>query len=45
MDPSNALDLRLITIAIYATSMKVLKQWKRKKEGVKLKLPINFARK
>jgi hypothetical protein len=32
MGPSNALDLRLITVAIYATSMEVLKQLKRKKE-------------
>jgi hypothetical protein len=32
MGPSNALDLRLITEAIYATSMEVLKQLKRKKE-------------
>lgn len=32
MGPSNALDLRLIIVAICATSMEVLKQVKRKKE-------------
>jgi hypothetical protein len=33
MGPSNALDLRLIIIAIYATSMEVLKQLKKKKKS------------
>jgi hypothetical protein len=42
MGPSNALDLRLIIVAIYATSMEVLKQLKIKR--VRLKLPIKFAR-
>jgi hypothetical protein len=32
MGPSNALDLRLIIVAIYATSMEVLKQFFYKKE-------------
>jgi hypothetical protein len=44
MGPFNALDLRLIIIAIYVTSMEVLKPFK-KRRRVKLKLPINFCKK